>query len=122
MPTTVVRELDHVEKFPTLTRIGKALAGDQSLDFYQQGAQSGFTNIDLGQTPHPEVEQAVLDYVGSYGRQLGRIGDALEVLFNHVKLVGLSQAEKDALAVLQGQLAAVRQVKERTRTSASDPA
>jgi hypothetical protein len=44
------------------------------------------------------------------------------VLLNHVKLVGLSQAEKDALAVLQGQLAAVRQVKERTRTSASDPA
>jgi hypothetical protein len=90
--------------------------------FYQQGAQFGFINIDLGQTPHPEVEQAVLDYVGSYGRQLGRIGDALEVLLNHVKLVGLSQAEKDALAVLQGQLAAVRQVKERTRTSASDAA
>ena len=53
--------------------------------FYQQGAQLGFINIDLGQTPHPEVEQAVHEYVGSYGRQLGRIGDALEVLLNHVK-------------------------------------
>ncbi len=83
--------------------------------FYQQGAQFGFINIDLGQTPHPEVEQAILDDVGSYGRQLGRIGDALEVILKHVKFAGLDQAEKDALAVLQGQLAAVRQVKERTR-------
>jgi hypothetical protein len=87
--------------------------------FYQQGAQFGLINIDLGQTPHPEIEQAILDDVGSYGRQLGRIGDALEVLLNHVKLDGLSQAEQDALSVLRGQLAAVRQVKERTRTSAT---
>lgn len=85
--------------------------------FYQQGAQFGFINIDLGQTPHPEVEQAVLDEVGSYGRQLGRIGDALEVILNHVKLEGLSQAEQDALTVLHGQLAAIRQVKHRVRTS-----
>ena len=79
--------------------------------FNQQGAQFGFINIDLGQTQHPEVEKAILDDVGSYGRQLGRIGDALEVLLNHVKLEGLSAAEKDAIAVLHGQLAAVRQVK-----------
>jgi hypothetical protein len=81
--------------------------------FYQQGAQLGFINIDLGQTPHPEVEQAILDDVGSYGRQLGRIGDALEVLLKHVKLKDLSQAEKDTLDELKGQLAAVRQVKSR---------
>ena len=85
--------------------------------FYQDGAQFGFINIDLGQTPHPEVEQAILNDVGSYGRQLGHIGDALEVLLNHVKLDGLSQAEKDALSILRGQLASVRQVKERTLAS-----
>jgi hypothetical protein len=83
--------------------------------FNQQGAQYGLINIDLGQTPHPEVEKAVLDEVGSYGRQLGRIGDALEVLLKHIKLDGLSQDEQDALTVLQGQLAAVRQVKQRAR-------
>ena len=80
--------------------------------FYQQGAQFGLVNIDLGQTPAPQTEQAILDQVGSYGRQLGRIGDALEVLLNHVKLEGLSQAEQDALDLLRGQLAAVRQVKQ----------
>ncbi len=83
--------------------------------FNQQGAQYGLINIDLGQTPHPEVEKAVLDEVGSYGRQLGRIGDALEVLLKHIKLDGLSRDEQDALTVLQGQLAAVRQVKQRAR-------
>jgi hypothetical protein len=80
--------------------------------FYQQGAQFGFVNIDLGQTPQPEVEQAVLEKVGSYGRQLGRIGDALEVLLDHVKLEGLDEREQDALTVLRGQLAEIRQVKQ----------
>src|SRR6516165_6498295 len=82
--------------------------------FYLDGAQFGFVNIELGQTPHPEVEQAILDEVGSYGRQLGRIGDALEVLLKNVELKKLSKTEKDALAVFEGQLAQVRQVKRRT--------
>ena len=80
--------------------------------FYQQGAQFGFVNIDLGQTPQPEVEQAVLEKVGSYGRQLGRIGDVLEVLLDHIKLRDLDEREQDALTVLRGQLAEIRQVKQ----------
>ena len=79
--------------------------------FYQQGAQLGFVNINLGQTPHPEIEQKVLEEVGSYGRQLGRIGDALEVLIDHAALKDLSQAETDALDILKGQLAEIRKVK-----------
>jgi hypothetical protein len=85
--------------------------------FYQQGAQFGLINIDLGQTAHPEVEQTILDDVGSYGRQLGRIGDALEVLLKHVKLEGLTQNEQDALDALRGQLAAVRQAKQHAKTT-----
>jgi len=81
--------------------------------FFQQGARIGLINIDLGQTAHPEVEQAILDQVGSYGRQLGRIGDALEVLLRHVKMENLDREERDAIAMLQGQLAAVREVKNR---------
>lgn len=85
------------------------------MTFYQPGAQYGFINIDLGATPKPEVEQDILDEVGSYGRQLGRIGDALEVLMKHVDLKGLSADEQDALSILQGQLAEVRKVKRRDR-------
>jgi hypothetical protein len=70
-----------------------------------------FINIELGQTPHPEIEQMILDEVGSYGRQLGRIGDALQVLLDHLQLKGLTAAEQDALDVLRGQLAQIRMVK-----------
>ena len=80
--------------------------------FYQQGAQFGLVNIELGHTPRPDIEQAILEKVGSYGRQLGRIGDALEVLLNHVKLDGLDDSERDALEILRGQLAEIRQVKQ----------
>lgn len=79
--------------------------------FYGQGAQYGLINIDLGQTPRPDIEQKILDQVGSYGRQLGRIGDALEVLLDNLNLRNLNDRERDVLAVLRGQLAEVRQVK-----------
>ncbi|WP_262299643.1 hypothetical protein [Microvirga sesbaniae] len=81
--------------------------------FNQQGMQFGLFNISLGQTPRPDIEQKVLDEVGSYGRQLGRIGDALEVLLSHVKLENLTPAEEDAIDILRGQLAQVRQIKRR---------
>jgi len=86
------------------------------MSFYQQGAQFGFINIDLGATPRPDIEQDILDEVGSYGRQLGRIGDALDVLIRHVDLKGLSADEQDALDIVQGQLAEIRKIKRRERS------
>lgn len=83
--------------------------------FYNQGAQLGLINVNLGQTPRPDIEQKLLDEVGSYGRQIGRIGDALEVLMDRLPLEGLSKDEKDALNILRGQLAEVRKVKARER-------
>ena len=44
------------------------------------GSQFGLVNIDLGQSSEPDVESEVLSDVASYGKQLGRIGDALIVL------------------------------------------
>ena len=88
--------------------------------FYNQGGQFGLINVSLGQTPRPDIEQKVLEEVGSYGRQLGRIGDALEVLIDHVRLDGLSRDEADALAILKGQLAEVRKVKQRERARDGD--
>jgi hypothetical protein len=81
--------------------------------FNQQGAQFGFINIDLGNTQHADVEQTVLNEVGSYGRQLGHIGEALEVLLKHVHLQGLSDSEKKVIEVFQGELARVQQIKDR---------
>ena len=61
----------------------------------------------------------MLEDVGSYGRQLGRIGDALEVLVRRFDRTGLSKQEEDALTILLGQLAEVRKVKARTRDEAA---
>jgi hypothetical protein len=87
------------------------------MTFYQQGAQFGLINIDLGGAGDSDLERKILDKVGSYGRQIGRIGDALEVILNHVKLGDLKPDEQDALDILKGQLAAVRQVKASHRES-----
>lgn len=79
--------------------------------FAQSGGQIGLVNVDLGLTPHPETETRILDEVGSYGRQIGRIGDALEVLVRHVDRSCLTEPERDALDILLGQLAQIRRVK-----------
>src|SRR5580704_1767165 len=94
-----------------------SLAPDQLLQtinpwtFSQQGGQFGLINIDLGGAGDSDLERKILDRVGSYGRQIGRIGDALEVILKHVKLENLTSDEQDALDILKGQLAAVRQAK-----------
>ena len=89
------------------------------MTFSQQGGQFGLINIDLGDTAESDLERKLLDRVGSYGRQIGRIGDALEVLLKHVKLDDLKPDERDALDVLKGQLAQVRQVKAERRASST---
>ena len=89
---------------------------------YQQGAQFGLINIDLGNAGESDLERKLLDKVGSYGRQLGRIGDALEVILRHVKFGDLKPEEQDALDILKGQFASVRQVKAERRASAQTDA
>lgn len=83
------------------------------------GDQFGLINISIGDTRHPEVERAILDEVGSYGRQLGHIGDAMEVLIDHFDQAALGQPEKDALAILKGELAEIRKVKRRELSPAA---
>jgi len=79
--------------------------------FYNQGAQLGFVNINLGQTNHPEIEQKVLEEVGSYGRQLGRLGDVLGVLLKHVKLSNLSDDDKKKIWAFESQLTEIERLK-----------
>ena len=47
------------------------------------GSQFGLVNITVGQSSEPTVEADVLSDVAGYGKQLGRIGDALVVLLAH---------------------------------------
>ena len=78
--------------------------------------QFGFINIDLGKGDET-TERRILSDVGSYGRQIGRLSEALEVVIELLheiapeKIASLPQTKKDCLAVALGDVAAVRQLK-----------
>lgn len=75
------------------------------------GGQFGLVNINLGKSSDPELEKQILDDVGTYGRQLGQIGDALGVLLNHVDLDKLNADEKRAIDAFKFQLGEIARLK-----------
>lgn len=78
------------------------------------GSQIGFVNINLGASKAPEVEEQVLEQVGSYGTQIGRINDALAVLVTHFHpTVPLTPDEARALDRLRVMLDDIADIKER---------
>lgn len=71
-------------------------------------------SVNLGATSNAAVEQDVLQNVGSYGKQIGHLAEALEVVVKRLKLLEakeLSQEERDAIQVFLGDVAAVRKIK-----------
>lgn len=71
-------------------------------------------NINLGTSSNPSVEQKALEKVGSYGRQIGHLAEALELIVKKAKLLDskdLMQEEKDVLQVFLGDVSAIRQIK-----------
>ena len=77
-------------------------AVNQAFDFMNSwfravGSQVGLVNITVGSTANPEAEKEILEDVGTYGRQLGRLGDALRVLVDQVDQSKLSPEKKKAI-------------------------
>src|ERR1700732_210324 len=86
------------------------------------GSQLGVININLGQSADPEVEQEVLSDVGTYGRQIGRIGDALLVLLSHFHpQTPWTQQEAAAIDALKEMLNKVADVKQKHARPALRP-
>ena len=81
--------------------------------FVRTAGQIGLVNIQLGSTPNPQLEQDIVEDVGSYGRQIGRLADAVEVLIGTLDFDRLSKEQKDAVAAFRPQAAAVRAMKAR---------
>jgi hypothetical protein len=82
--------------------------------FNPTGGQFGLVNITLGQSSAPQVEADVLTDVAGYGKQLGRIGDALMVLVKHLpKETALSHEDRAAIHALREMLADIDAVKKR---------
>ncbi|GGB40321.1 hypothetical protein GCM10011316_10480 [Roseibium aquae] len=77
------------------------------------GGQFGLININLGKSRNPAVEQAILEDVGSYGRQIGRISEALEVVVRKLDSDTLSAADRKAIDDFTDMMAEVQKVKNR---------
>lgn len=86
------------------------------------GNQFSFISVNLGRSSAPEVEQDVLNEVGSYGKQLGRIGDALAVVIAHFDpKPPLSPAEQKTLDALTSMLDEIADIKEQHKRAAVRP-
>ena len=83
------------------------------------GSQIGWFNVTIGQSSEPAIEGDVLSDVASYGKQLGRIGDALIVLLAHIH--PSDEKEKKAIAALNDMLEQIAKVKERHKRPALHP-
>jgi hypothetical protein len=62
--------------------------------------QTGFININNVRAGDPEVERRIIEDVASYGRQLGRMMEALDVVIGQLRLgerTDLTAAERHAL-------------------------
>jgi len=79
--------------------------------FRSVGSQFGLININLGKSSDPVLEERILADVGTYGRQIGQIGDVLRVFMTHIKLDGLTAADRRALKALEYQLDEIDRLK-----------
>jgi hypothetical protein len=75
------------------------------------GGQFGLVNINLGRSSDPELESQILDEVGSYGKQLGRVGDVLAILLKKAKAADYSEDEWKCIAAFRQQAAEIEQLK-----------
>ena len=86
--------------------------------FSSFGSQIGLINVNLGTSSNPSTEKAVIANVASYGKQLGRIEDALVVLLKHFHpKEPLSPEENRAIRALQRMVEEIDDVKRHTGKS-----
>jgi hypothetical protein len=82
--------------------------------FNPLGGQYGLVNITMGQSSEPKVEGDVLTDVAGYGKQLGRVCDAMRVLIKHLPKDGdYSHAEREAIRAFEEMAAEIDKVKKR---------
>jgi hypothetical protein len=71
-------------------------------------------SVNLGATSNAKIEHEALQQVGSYGKQIGHLAEALEVVIKKLKLLenaDLAKDERDVLQVFLGDVSAIRKIK-----------
>jgi hypothetical protein len=79
------------------------------------GNRFSWFTVNLGRSSAPEVEADILENVGSYGRQLGRISEVLEVLVARLPREALTENERAAVEDFSAQMREIKRIKERRR-------
>jgi hypothetical protein len=77
------------------------------------GWQFSLFSVNLGDSSDPAIEKAAIKKIGSYGKQIGHLAEALEVVIEQMKLLDadISPEKKDVLKIFLGDAAAARGVK-----------
>ncbi|MEL7152069.1 MAG: hypothetical protein AAGK71_15125 [Pseudomonadota bacterium] len=68
-------------------------------DWFETVGQIGLVNINLGDAGDDELEREILVRAGSYGRQIGQVSDAVEVLLKHAALDRTKLSDEDIVAL-----------------------
>ena len=79
-------------------------------------------SVNLGESGSPETEAEILRRVGTYGRQLGQITDAVVVLLQHLpKDTSLSAEESEAIKAFEEMANDIAKIKESHKLKALRP-
>lgn len=102
------------------TNVNLPLSGDvtQAINpwkwvFDWAGSNFSLLNINLGRSADPDLEQEILSEVGSYGRQLGRMSEAVQVLVDKLDRSSLSTEERHTIEAFEVQLREISELKQR---------
>jgi hypothetical protein len=81
--------------------------------------------VEIGESSGTEIETEALKEVGTYGKQIGHLAEALEVVIEHLGLMQdktLATDKKDVLTVFLADVAKVRQIKAKQKKAAAPAA
>jgi hypothetical protein len=79
--------------------------------------QTGFININAAASGDPRLERRIVEEIASYGRQLGWIIEALEVLIERADTAGLGPLERGAFAQIGDLAARIEALKDAPRSA-----
>ena len=82
--------------------------------FFDSVGQISFFTVNLGRSSDPAAEQAILE-VASYGRQLGRIGEALLAIAEHTDASKFTNDQKSAVEDFKALMREIAAAKERAQ-------
>ena len=67
---------------------------------FDPSGQFGLVNVSVN-SDNPDMERKIVEDVASYGRQLGRLTDAMMVVLNHLPALHLQPDERKAIAAFE---------------------